>query len=414
MHTKQIRNMRLAAILLLLVLSQTVAATDYDMDKPFGFCTRSSRTNSDSIYNITGGGCHTYPIPDCFTGKAVVLTSTGHDMKAIIQKTINNDENDVIIFDGSAGDFILSGKVNIKASNKTLLGIHNACIRTQFYVTEELKGILDAAGVPNMLTSRGSGGTLTNGQIVSEEAEYNTRKILIERMDDINEDYRNAGIFVLKGCRNVIIRNLTFLGPGAIDVGGSDLLTCIGAKNCWIDHCTFKDGMDGNFDIAQKSDFITVSWCTFSYTNRSYMHQNTNLVGSSDREETGYLSTTYAFNWWGLGCKQRMPMARVGKIHMLNNYYSCTTASNAINPRIHSEFLIEGNYIARGVKHYYRQNDATAVTWTSNNYIAEASSLPSSIGDTVTVPYPYTVAPCSDVPKAVQEHAGATLKYTDK
>ena len=413
MHTKQIKNMRLAAIFLLLVLSQVVAATDYDLDKPFGFCTRYSRTNSDSIFHVTGGGCYTYPIPKSFTGKVVVLTSTGHDMKAVIQKAINDRENDIIIFDGSAGDFIVSSKIRMKASDKTLLGIHNARLRTQFYVTDELKNILDAAGVPHMITSRGTGGTLTNGQTVSEEAEYNTRKIIIGLTDDDNETYRDAGIFVLNGCRNVIIRNLTFIGPGAIDVGGSDLLTCVTSKNCWIDHCTFMDGMDGNFDITLKSDFITVSWCAFSYSHRSYMHQNTNLVGSSDREETGYLNTTYAFNWWGMGCKQRMPMARVGKIHMLNNYYSCTTASHAINPRKSSEFLIEGNYFDKGVKRFFSTNDAIAVTWASDNYSVEKNKMgmPHSTGSTVTVPYEYTVAPCADIPNAVRTNAGATLKY---
>jgi pectate lyase len=212
----------------------------------------------------------------------------------------------------------------------------------------------------------------------------------------------------LSGCSNVIVRNITFQGPGSIDVGGNDLISSTGAKNIWIDHCTFMDGMDGNFDITQKADFHTVSWCTFSYTDHSYMHQNTNLVGSSDSETIGYLNTTFAFNWWGAGCVQRMPMARVGKIHMLNNYFSSTKASNCINPRKNSEFLIEGNYFDVGVKRYYGENSATAVTWKNSNYIAEGS-IPSSKGNTVTVPYNYTVAPYSDVPETVKQYAGATL-----
>ena len=136
---------------------------------------------------------------------------------------------------------------------------------------------------------------------------------------------------------------------------------------------------------------------------------NTNLIGGSDSESTGDLNTTFAFNWWGTGCKQRMPMGRIGKIHMLNNYFSSTTASTCINPRKNSEFLIEGNYFETGVKKYYSESSATAVTWTNNNYIAEASSLPSSKGATVTVPYEYTVAPYADVPETVKANAGATL-----
>lgn len=389
--------------------SLSVWADGYDLNEPFGFCTVTSRTDAGTSYNMTGGGCYTYPIPDDFTGKVIVLKSTGQNMKSTIQNAIS--QNDVIIFDGSDGDFIVATSVGISTKNKTLLGINNARICTEWFVTDQIKDELTKAGVSGMSTS-GGGGTLTNGKKVSEAAEYNTRQIIIDLTDDDDEGYRNAGILSLSSnAENIIIRNISFVGPGAIDVGGSDLISCTGAKHCWIDHCDFQDGEDGNFDITNSADFITVSWCTFHYTERSYMHQNTNLVGSSDSEAQGYLNTTFAFNWWGTGCKQRMPMARAGKIHMLNNYFSCTGASNCINPRKNSEFLIEGNYFAPGVSHYYSQSSATAVTWKTNNYIAAASSLPANVGSTVTVPYDYDVAPYAEVPSLVQGNAGATLPF---
>lgn len=403
--------MKKAILSLAVLLSLTAMATDYDQNKPFGFCTRSSRTDASKTYDLTGGGCYTYPVPESFTGSVIVLKSTGKDMKSTIENAIK--QNKVIIFDGSDGDFIVSSNIGVTSSGKTLLGINNARLCTKWYVTDEIKAALNAAGVPNMSTSSG-GGTLPNGQSVTEEAEYNTRRIIIQLTGDNNESYRNSGVLSLSGCSNIIIRNITFVGPGSVDVGGSDLISSTGgAKNIWVDHCAFSDGMDGNFDITQKSDFHTVSWCTFTYTARSYMHQNTNLIGSSDSETTGYLNTTFAYNWWGTGCKQRMPMARVGKIHMLNNYYTCSGSSNCINPRKNSEFLIEGNYIAKGVKNYYSQSSAKAVTWLSNNYIAESSSLPSSFGTAVTVPYTYTAAAASEVPAIVQGHAGATLTWNE-
>lgn len=390
--------------------SLSVWADGYDLNEPFGFCTVTSRTDAGTSYNMTGGGCYTYPIPDDFTGKVIVLKSTGQNMKSTIQNAIS--QNDVIIFDGSDGDFIVATSVGISTKNKTLLGINNARICTEWFVTDQIKDELTKAGVSGMSTS-GGGGTLTNGKKVSEAAEYNTRQIIINLTDDDDEGYRNAGILSLSSnAENIIIRNISFVGPGAIDVGGSDLISCTGAKHCWIDHCDFQDGEDGNFDITNSADFITVSWCKFHYTDRSYMHQNTNLVGSSDSEPKDYLNTTFAFNWWGTGCKQRMPMARAGKIHMLNNYFSCTGASNCINPRKNSEFLIEGNYFAPGVSHYYSQSSATAVTWTTNNYIAAASSLPANVGSAaVTVPYDYQAAPYAEVPSLVQGNAGATLPF---
>ena len=377
-----------------------------DQNKPFGFCTRSSRTNSSSTYNITGGGCYEYPVTGVSSSKVITLTATGGDMKDAISNAINNYS--VIIFDGSKGDFLVSSTISLGVSGKTLLGINNAKLCTTWYASDEILNALTKAGVPNMSTS-GGGGTLPNGTSVTEEAEYNTRKIIIQMTGDSNENYRKSGIFSFSGCQNLIIRNLKFQGPGSIDVGGADLISFVNStKNCWVDHCDFMDGMDGNFDITQKSDFNTVSWCTFSYTSRSYMHQNTNLIGSSDSETTGYLSTTFAFNHWGTGCKARMPMARVGKIHMLNNYYTCTSGSNCINPRKNSEFLIEGNYFAKGVKSIFSESSSTAVTWKNTNYSVEGKSG-SSKGSTVTVPYTYTVADVNSVPTEVTTYAGATL-----
>ena len=401
--------MRIFTTFILLALSLIASATDYDQNKPFGFCTRSSRTDASATFNVTGGGCYTYPIPETFSGKVIILKSNGQDMKRTIENAVK--QNDVIIFDGAQGDFIVSSNVSISASNKTLLGINNARLCTQWSVTQEIIEALNKAGVPNMSTSSGTGGILSNGHRVGEEAEYQTRQIIINMTNDTDEKYRGAGVLTLSRCQNIIIRNFKFVGPGSIDVGGSDLLSCRASKNCWIDHCNFTDGMDGNLDITQSSDFNTISWCTFSYTERSYMHQNTNLIGYSDREPTGFLNTTYAFNWWGEGCKQRMPMARVGKIHMLNNYFSSTTSSNCINPRKNSEVLIEGNYFEKGVKRYFSQKDAISVTWADSNFAEEKNKMgePASVGEAVTVPYEYTVAPSVDVPTVVRQHAGATL-----
>ncbi len=401
------------------LLSLAAAAEDYNLNKPFGFCTVSSRTETSSTYDITGGGIYTYPT-DGFTGKVIILKSNSQDQQAAIQNAIK--QNDVVILDGADGEFIVSSNVGISASNKTIIGINNACISTKWYIDEEIKDLLNNAtddrtpakkGVKNMSTSSDDnlGGTVA-GQTIKEQAEYITRKLLYEKYK--NENYRKSGCITLNGCQNVIIRNITFKGPGSLDAAGNDLIVCTGAKHCWIDHCEFMDGMDGNFDITNSADFNTISWCIFRYTERSYMHQNTNLIGSSDSEAKGYLNTTFAFNWWASGCNQRMPMGRVGKIHMLNNYYTCTGASLCMNPRINSEFLIEGNYFAAGVTKCYRNNDATAVTWADDNTIPSGASKPTSFGTKVTVPYTYTVAPTADVPAAVEAGAGATLPYGEE
>ena len=383
--------------------------SDYDLDAPFGFCTVSSRT-TNTPYSITGGGCYQYPVTGVAEGKVTTLTSNGTDMRNAINNAIN--DYDVIVFDGSNGDFIVSKSIDIEGkSGKTLLGINGARLCTQWYLTSDLIAALDAAGVKSKSTGNKKERTLPNGKTEElEECEFYVRSTLINETGDNNENYRKAGIFnISKNSENIIIRNITFQGPGAVDVGGYDLISITQSSHIWVDHCVFKDGEDGNLDITNASNFNTISWCTFSYSNRSYMHQNTNLVGSSDSEATGNLNTTYAFNWWGKGCDQRMPMARVGKIHLLNNYYTCNGCHAGVNPRKYSEFLIEGNYFDTGVKNYYgKSDDATAVTWTENNYVAETKKH-ASAGSTVTVPYTYTANPYSIVPTDVRQFAGATL-----
>ena len=148
-------------------LAVSLTAMSQDFDKPFGFCTVSSRTDASSTYEVTGGGCYTYPLPENFTGKSIVLSSNGQDMKSAIQNAIK--QNDVIILDGSNGDFIVSSSIGFERGNKTILGINNARLCTKWFMTDEIKNALNEAGVPSMSTSSG-GGTLSNGQKVSEQA----------------------------------------------------------------------------------------------------------------------------------------------------------------------------------------------------------------------------------------------------
>lgn len=395
---------------MLLLPMVALAKSDYDLDKPFGFCTVSSRTSSDAVFNVTGGGCYTYPVTGVPESAVKVIKSTGMDQAEEILKVIENPESKVIIFDGSKGEFIIGRTMLLTGvKDKTFLGINGATLRTKWFLTDAMRKKLDEANVLAMSTSAGTGGTLSNGFNVKEEAERNVRQILIDLTGDQTEAYREAGVFNFAGCQNIIVRNLKFVGPGAVDISGADLISFTKATtHCWIDHCEFYDGTDGNFDITQSSDFNTISWCRFYYTEHSYMHQNTNLVGYSDREIPGYLATTFAYNNWDKGCNQRMPMARVGKIHLLNNYYTCVGNAASINPRINSEVLIEGNYFVKDVV-IFSQRDAKAWEWRKTNY-SESHKAPKSKGK-VSIPYSYNMMDVQLVPKEVGENAGATLPY---
>lgn len=418
------KKLNLTLFCCLLVAMAAWAQSSYDLNRPFGFCTVSSRTDKSNTFNITGGGGYIYnPTDGSVTdieGNAVdaskvkVLKKSDVTSDDIIKNAIKSSNYSVIIFDGSEGDFTINQQIPLdNVTGKTLLGINNARLCTKFVVNAEIREAIAASGAHGASTDKGTGGTLSNGVEISEAAEFLTRQAIIDKTGDSDENYRKSGIFKIPStASNIIIRNIKFVGPGAIDAGAYDLISATGSKHVWVDHCEFTDGMDGNFDITNSADFYTVSWCTFSYTERSYMHQNTNLVGSSDDEPTGYLNTTFANNIWGAGCKQRMPMARVGKIHMLNNYYNCagSNLSLCINPRANSEFLVEGNYFASGItssSKLLKVDGATACTIANNN--VASASIPSSTGSTVSVPYSYTVNNASTMKNQLEQYAGATL-----
>jgi pectate lyase len=216
-----------------------------------------------------------------------------------------------------------------------------------------------------------------------------------------------SGILYFKsGSNNVIMRNLTFEGPGAYDCDGRDNLCFDGATNIWVDHCDFVDGTDGNLDINTRSDFITISWCTFSYTDRSFIHMNTNLIGANDNPSQGIdnLNVTYANCIWGYKCDQRMPMVRFGNIHVLNCYYNCPGNSAAVNPRRDSEVLLEGCYFEKGVKNIFHERDSRAYQMKDN--IFRETFKPKNKG-TVTMPYKYEVIPPKILPSVLTGTGGA-------
>lgn len=182
--------------------------------------------------------------------------------------------------------------------------------------------------------------TIPAGQSISEVV---INKTIIglpgARLVNNTQTQSGSGILNLKnGSNNVIIRNLIFEGPGAYDVDGRDNLTADGCTNLWVDHCEFQDGVDGNFDIKNNSDNITVSWCKFTYLKPSVPggpggsndHRFSNLVGSSSSNAPpdGHFSVTFQNCYWAEGCKARMPRARNAELHILNCYYFTTVSGS--------------------------------------------------------------------------------------
>jgi pectate lyase len=249
------------------------------------------------------------------------------------------------------------------------------------------------------------------------------------------------GHLELRESVNVIVRNLTLVGYGEGDcsldpdydptVGcssGADLITVQNnSHHVWFDHCSVRDGTDGNLDVTNGANFVTISWTKFSYTPRTddqgddstgaAGHRYSNLVGGTDNpddfDDANALNVTWHHNWWADNVVERQPRVRFGQNHLFNNYYNSLTSNYCVRAGIQARILLEGNYFD-GVDDPHEFNDAddqlTAnITADASNTYDETTSdrLTGGGGPAfVETPYPYILDDAAGIPEAVTLGAG--------
>lgn len=226
----------------------------------------------------------------------------------------------------------------------------------------------------------------------------------------------------LSESKNVIIRNLEFQGVGALDEDDEDCLQINkNSTNVWIDHVYIYDGHDGNLDITNGSNYITISWTKFAYTNISSNHQFSNLIGNSDSKtsDEGKLKVTFHHTWWSDGVKERMPRVRYGQVHLYNNLFDSKNSSTCIRAGIKTDLRVENNvFIGVNKPIDLYENDFTAVS-ANGNYFENTSGNTSGSGNAFTPGYTVSPTDVSTQAKAyalrdsIQLYAGATLPNPD-
>lgn len=243
---------------------------------------------------------------------------------------------------------------------------------------------------------------------------------------------------------NVILRNLKISGYGVGDCSkdpsfdsgegcssGADAVSVNGsAHHVWFDHCSIMDGTDGNLDITNDADFVTVSWTKFSYTPRTDNvgndstgaagHRFSNLVGGSDTAPSGFpgtrpLNVTWHHNWWADNVVERQPRVRYGRNHLFNNYYDSNVANYCVRAGIEASILLEANYFD-GVDspHQFNNSSNEETAFIAVGSGDRANTYDSTSGDKAvdgggspfTPPYTYQVDAASGVPAAVKAQAG--------
>ncbi len=247
-------------------------------------------------------------------------------------------------------------------------------------------------------------------------------------LTNLQQNSTSSGILYIKRTDNLIMRNITFVGPGAYDCDGNDNLCFENVTKAWVDHCDFQDGCDGNFDNKGTTDNVTVSWCRFRYLKEPKAggsggaadHRFTNLLGSSssDKPSDGTYNMTWAYCWWDEGCKERMLRCRNASLHFLNCYWNSSVANYYIGPE-NADCYIEGctfEGAPKTAKIFYQNyggtNGAKFVNCTA------AKGLPSNVNNrtVVTPTYTYTALSAANAKTMVTNSscgAGATLIVTN-
>ena len=224
----------------------------------------------------------------------------------------------------------------------------------------------------------------------------------------------------LSGSKNVIIRNLKFKGVGAHDDDDEDCLQVNHeSKNVWIDHVDVYDGHDGNLDITNASDYVTISWTKFSYTSASTGHQFSNLIGNSKTKtsDRGHLNVTIHHTRWADGVVERMPRVRFGKVHVANNLFDSKDASYCVRAAIEADIRIERNVFI-GVQKaldLYTSDGAITAAQMIENYEENVKKPQSGTGTAFKPSYSMSLTDVSTQAKAyalrdsIKLYAGATL-----
>ena len=267
--------------------------------------------------------------------------------------------------------------------------------------------VTDAASLSNYLNQPGRyivqvKGTINLG---ADNFPVGANKTII----GLGTDATLVGDLHIVNVSNVVVRNLYFVNPS--NLGEGDGVTLRLADHVCIDHCTFTDCADGELDIVQASDYVTVSWCKFNYTFDSG-HNFVNLLGSDDADtfDASRLHVTFHHNWWSTLCHERMPRVRYGRVHSYNNYFNAPGNNYCVRAALESQVLLEKNWfenVDTPWEKFITTGTAGLVSAISNVFVNVTGQTDPGTDAVFTVPYLYTPDDTGGLPFAITNNAGA-------
>jgi pectate lyase len=216
---------------------------------------------------------------------------------------------------------------------------------------------------------------------------------------------------------NVIVRNLRVVGLNCTDGGGDcesgeDAVEIGNSSRVWIDHLDVSDGSDGNLDITNGADLVTVSYSKFWYRGRSGGHQFSNLIGNSDTNtgDQGRLRVTWHHNWWADRVVERQPRVRYGQVHLFNNLWTSSGNNYCVGVGANANVLTENNVFI-GVSDPVNTQDysnGSSIAHSAGNIYTNTNGQTADLrgGSVFMPPYTYTLDAAPTVEAAVRAGAG--------
>jgi len=234
-----------------------------------------------------------------------------------------------------------------------------------------------------------------------------------------------TGHISLSHSSNVILQNFTVVGLNCSDVpangdcqDGADAITVNGSSHhVWIDHLDVSDGSDGNLDVTDASDCVTISWTKFHYSAARVagytgeVHHFSNLVGGDDAAtgDAGHLRITWHHDWWSDHVVERQPRVRFGQNHLFNNLWTTSGDNYCVAAAVNSNVLVENSVFVnvKDTMDTTNYSNAATIALARNNVYSGTAAATANKGTGVfTPPYPYTPDDASTVQAAVMAGAG--------
>lgn len=283
-------------------------------------------------------------------------------------------------------------------------------------------------------TTGGAGGTEVTVSTMAQlqtEAKSSGRKIILVNMgtytgtltlaSDKSILGKEPGVIIqgnikISAVSNVILRNLAVKGNkcGTYEEckAGDDAVNINNeAHHIWLDHVDVSDGQDGNCDISNGSDHVTITWSKFWYSYDKE-HRFSNLIAGDDNLaiDKDKLRITYAYCWWADRVVERQPRGRAGKVHVVNNLYTSSATNYACGPGVDIQMLIENNVFKSAGTAIKEFAGTPAAAWKSVGNIGSANDMATNKGSVFTPPYTLSQKlSASEVEAKIKPAAGNTL-----